>query len=145
MLQIGDVADRAGLSLRTVRYWEEIGLMRPSARSQGGFRLYAEGDIARLLLLKMMKPLGLTLEEMGELANLVDSSELPTELSPGDVLDLVERLGDYASCADAAIEKLERQLNEARQLRSRIGDCLGRCEAALGSVSRADVPLARQS
>ena len=96
--------------------------MRPSARrAKVGFRLYAEGDIARLLLLKMMKPLGLTLEEMGELADLVDSSQSPTN-SLRDVLDLVERISDYASRADAAIEA-RRQLNEARQLRSRIGDC----------------------
>jgi DNA-binding transcriptional MerR regulator len=137
LLQIGDVAERVGLSLRTVRYWDEVGLVRPSTRSQGGFRLYAEGDIARLLLLKEMKPLGLTLEEMGDLADLVESSKVPAELALSEVLDFVDRLGDYASRADAAIEKLGRHLNEAQQLRSRIADCLGRCEAALGSVSHA--------
>jgi DNA-binding transcriptional MerR regulator len=145
LLQIGDVADRVGLSLRTVRYWDEIGLVRPSARSQGGFRLYAEGDIDRLFLLKVMKPLGLTLEEMGELADLVESSESLAELAPGEVLGLVDRVGDYASRADVAIEKLGRQLNEAQQLRSRIGDCLSRCEKALAGVPRADGALARQS
>ena len=144
MLQIGEVAERAGLSLRTVRYWDEIGLVRPSARTQGGFRLYAEGDIARLLLLKEMKPLGLTLEEMGELADLIECRNWPAELILSEVLAFVVRLGDYASRTDAAIDKLERQLSEARELRSRIGDCLGNCEATLADVSRTDRALAGQ-
>lgn len=55
--QIGEVAERTGLSLRTIRYYEEVGLITPSARSQGGFRLYTEEDIARLGVVKAMKPL----------------------------------------------------------------------------------------
>jgi DNA-binding transcriptional MerR regulator len=131
LLQIGEVAERAGLSLRTVRYYEEVGLVTPSARSEGGFRLYSDVDIERLLLVKRMKPLGLMLEEMGELADLIERSELPAELRKGDLRDLVGRLRGYAERADAAIEKLERELGEARQLRLRIGDRLGRCEATL--------------
>ena len=46
-MQIGEVAERTGLSLRTIRYYEEVGLAVPSARSQGGFRLYTEPDVGR--------------------------------------------------------------------------------------------------
>lgn len=49
-MQIGEVADRTGLSLRTLRYYEEVGQVRPSTRTSGGFRLYSETDVARLLL-----------------------------------------------------------------------------------------------
>src|SRR5690348_10590123 len=45
-MQIGEVADRIGLSLRTIRYYEEVGLITPSARSPGGFRLYTEDDVS---------------------------------------------------------------------------------------------------
>lgn len=43
-MQIGEVAERIGLSLRTIRYYEEVGLVVPSVRSQGGFRLYTEPE-----------------------------------------------------------------------------------------------------
>lgn len=66
-LQIGTVAEQTGLSVRTLRHYEDVGLVRPSARSAGGFRLYTADDVARLLLIRRMKPLGFTLEEMGRL------------------------------------------------------------------------------
>jgi len=62
-MQIGEIAAGTGLSLRTIRYYEEIGLVVPSGRTGGGFRLYTEGDIERLLLVKAVKPLRLGLDE----------------------------------------------------------------------------------
>ena len=57
-VQVGVVAERLGLSVRTLHHWEEKGLVTPSHRSPGGFRLYTEADIERLLLIRRMKPLG---------------------------------------------------------------------------------------
>jgi DNA-binding transcriptional MerR regulator len=73
-LQIGDVAQRTNLSIRTIRHWEEMGLLRPSARTAGGFRLYSEEDVARVRLLRYMKPLKFTLEQMRELLELRESA-----------------------------------------------------------------------
>jgi DNA-binding transcriptional MerR regulator len=70
--QIGEVAQTVGLSLRTIRYYEEIGLVTPSGRSGGGFRLYTEADIARLGLIKDLKPVASSLETMGELLDCAD-------------------------------------------------------------------------
>ena len=67
MHQIGEVAEAVGLSLRTIRYYEEAGLVPPSGRSTGGFRLYTDADIDRLRLVKHMKPLDLTIDEMRDL------------------------------------------------------------------------------
>ena len=78
-LQIGEVAERTGLSMRTMRHYEEDGLVAPSARSDGGFRLYTEDDIARLHAIRRMKPLGFTLEEMREL---LDSLALLADAPP---------------------------------------------------------------
>ena len=72
MHQIGEVAERVGLSLRTVRHYDEAGLVVPSGRTPGGFRLYTDDDIERLALIKRMKPLGFTLDEMRELLALRD-------------------------------------------------------------------------
>lgn len=66
-MQIGDVAGRTGLSFRTIRYYEEVGLVRPSGRTKGGFRLYTEGDVERLLLVKAVRPLRLNLDETREM------------------------------------------------------------------------------
>ena len=63
VMQIGEIASRTGLSVRTIRYYEEIGLVVPTGRTSGGFRIYPEGDIERLLLVKAVKPLGLGLDE----------------------------------------------------------------------------------
>jgi MerR family transcriptional regulator, copper efflux regulator len=73
---IGEVASRAGLSLRTVRYWESIGLVTPSGRTEGGFRLYTEQDVQRLLVVRALKPTGLTPEEILELLELRDRASL---------------------------------------------------------------------
>ncbi len=63
-MHIGEVAARTELSLRSLRHWDEVGLLRPSARTEGGFRLYTEGDVEKILLIRRMKPLGFTLEQM---------------------------------------------------------------------------------
>ncbi|MFR9753531.1 MerR family transcriptional regulator [Nocardia sp. 004] len=66
-LQIGQVAEQTELSIKSIRYYDEVGLVAPSARSAGGFRLYTEVDVARLLVIRRMKPLGFTLAEMKQL------------------------------------------------------------------------------
>ena len=63
-MQIGQVAAQTQLSIRTVRHYDDVGLVTPSARSAGGFRLYADADVDRLLVIRRMKPLGFTLAEM---------------------------------------------------------------------------------
>lgn len=64
LMQIGEVATRTDLSLRTLRHWEEVGLLRPSGRSDGGFRLYGEDDVQKILVIRRMKPLGFSIDRM---------------------------------------------------------------------------------
>ena len=63
-MHIGEVATRTDLSLRSLRHWEEVGLLTPSGRTDGGFRLYTEEDLDKILVIRRMKPLGFTLDEM---------------------------------------------------------------------------------
>lgn len=72
-VHIGEAAERTGLSHRTIRYYEEMGLVTPSGRTSGGFRLYDEVDIDRLLLIKPMKPLGFSVEDMRRLLEALDT------------------------------------------------------------------------
>lgn len=72
-MHIGELAERTGLSLRTLRHYDEIGLVSASGRTEGGFRLYTDSDYDRLILIRRMKPLGFTLEEMTELLAVIDA------------------------------------------------------------------------
>jgi MerR family transcriptional regulator, copper efflux regulator len=75
LMQIGEIAERSGLSLRTLRHYDEIGLLTPSERSEGGFRLYTEEDFARLMVIRRMKPLEYSLEDMQGVMDLLRSGE----------------------------------------------------------------------
>lgn len=81
-MQIGEVAARTELSLRTIRHYEETGLVVPSARSRGGFRLYTETDVARLMVIRRMKPLGFTLDQMRDLLDATDRLDADTPSVP---------------------------------------------------------------
>ncbi|MGY1843972.1 helix-turn-helix domain-containing protein [Modestobacter sp. SYSU DS0875] len=106
LVQIGQVAERTGLSLRTIRFYEENGLVVPTARTDGGFRLYSEADVARFEVIKRMKPLGFTLEEMHELlALLADLAR-----GEGDRAQLLDRLRMFHEAATARVTALREQL-----------------------------------
>ncbi|WP_264669862.1 MerR family transcriptional regulator [Arthrobacter sp. VKM Ac-2550] len=72
-MHIGELADATGLSLRTIRHYDEIGLLPATTRTEGGFRVYTDSDLQRLIVIRSMKPLGFTLEEMAELLEVVDT------------------------------------------------------------------------
>jgi DNA-binding transcriptional MerR regulator len=63
-MRIGDVAHRTSLTVRTLRYWEEIGLLPPSDRLAGGHRVYGEGDVRRLQRIKLLRHVGVPLAEI---------------------------------------------------------------------------------
>jgi len=92
LVHIGVMAERVGLSLCTVRYYEEMGLIEPTTRTAGGFRLYGPEQEDRLRVLKTMKPLGFTLDEMRELVQLIDDAR---RAKPGSrhARTLLERIG----------------------------------------------------
>ncbi|MBX7268913.1 MerR family transcriptional regulator [Micromonospora sp. Llam7] len=112
LMQIGEAADRVGLSIRTIRHYEDAGLIVPSARSEGGFRLYTESDLDRLAVVKRMKPLGFTLDEMRELLGVLDA--LPTA-GEDDRPRLLDRLGMFHTVATARVHALREQLDTAER------------------------------
>lgn len=108
-MQIGEVAERTKLSLRTIRYYEEVGLVRPSGRTPGGFRLYTEPDVLRFETIKRMKPLDFSLEEMGDLLHVLDRLADPG--LPADEREhLVERLVMYRLAVEERSARLQEQL-----------------------------------
>ncbi|WP_158496253.1 MerR family transcriptional regulator [uncultured Micrococcus sp.] len=74
-MHIGEVAERSGLSSRTLRHYEQIGLLVPSERTGGGFRVYSDEDMRRLMTIRRMKALSYSTAEMGRLLELLDIAE----------------------------------------------------------------------
>lgn len=118
MMHIGELAERTELSLRTLRHYDEIGLLEPSGRSEGGFRLYTEGDYERLMLIRRMKPLGYSLEQMGDLLRALDAGQ--AEGSVGT--EATQLLSEFLTDAEQRRAKLERQLAAADEFIGLLGD-----------------------
>lgn len=120
-MHIGELAEKTGLSLRTIRHYDEIGLLKASGRTEGGFRLYTQEDLSRLILIRRMKPLGFSLEEMTDLLKIIDTlqggasgSDNPAvrdELDRfiGQAVERREKLRDQLTMADEFLDLLRRQ------------------------------------
>lgn len=121
LLQIGDVADRTGLSLRTIRHYEEVGLLPEPQRSAGGFRLYTQEAIERLLLIKRMKPLDFTLDEMRDLIDVRDQLASP-RLSRAARADLTQRLRTYHALVEHSLAGLRERAASAEAFARQLGD-----------------------
>ena len=117
--KIGEVAERTALSIKTIRHYDDVGLVAPSARSAGGFRLYTEPDVARLFAIRRMKPLGFTLEEMHSLLHSLAVLDEPGSTEQ-EVAVATAYLADCHARATQACEKLTKQLDYATELTAQL-------------------------
>jgi len=90
-MHIGELADRTGLSLRTIRHYDDVGLLPATARTDGGFRVFSEDDFERLMVIKQMKPLGFSLEEMAEILALLAAPDKPLKEESEALSGFLER------------------------------------------------------
>lgn len=115
-LQIGEVAERTGVTQRTLRFYEEKGLLKPPTRMEGGFRLYSEADVQRVERIKRLQSLlGLTLAEIKEM---VEAEEIKMQLR-----------AEYRR--DAAVAKRKQQLQRAIEVTERQNAIISQKLAAL--------------
>ena len=108
-MKIGQLAKMARISVRTLQYYDNEGLLSPSAESEGGFRLYSDKDVAKLTQILLMKQLGFTLKEI--------KSRLPSFDSPAEVIDA---LSAHATSIRGKIEALSKSLNEIEALKEEV-------------------------
>lgn len=78
-LLIGFVAKQTGVPIKTIRYYEEIGLLKTSGRTEGGFRVFDLDVFNRLSFIKRSQYLGLSLAEIGEILTVHDQGSLPCD------------------------------------------------------------------
>ncbi len=105
--RIGELAQRVGLTERTIRYYEELGLLESVKRLDGGTRVYTDDDVRRLRFIRKLKTLGLSLQEMLELEGLYgrhrsNRSVLPRllELLDAHLAKITERIGELEGLRD---------------------------------------------
>lgn len=120
-IQIGELAKKLGITTRTIRYYEEIGLMGKSERLSGGTRTYQKADVLRLKFILKLKEMGITLKEMQELADNFDTSNQDfTRITPR----LLEILDRHIGTIDQKIANLSSLRQEIVAYRQRILDIL---------------------
>jgi len=116
VISIGTLADKLEMSQRTIRYYEEIGLLNSIKRIEGGRRVYTDVDLRRLKLIKRLKIMGMTLSEMQEL-----EAMWIIEKSNDKVLKrLLELLENHLKRLDDRIADLDILRNEITEYQERI-------------------------
>jgi DNA-binding transcriptional MerR regulator len=140
--RIGDVAERVGVTTRTIRYYEELGLLgTASVRTKGAHRLYSEADIARLEeLIRLRDLLGLTLEELVALAEAEEARAALRDQWAESATDT-----ERARIVEAAIPLVERQLELVRARQDRLSDFAGELSEKLRRLKQRQTELGRKA
>lgn len=125
--QIEEIARRSGLSKRTIRYYEEMGLLPPLGRSEGGYRLYTDRHLERLTqIVAARESLGLSLQQVHEFVTLVEQVDASVEVvretpephrreSLTTLLGLLDRQKTLIAEQRAKIQALEAATDERRR------------------------------
>lgn len=130
-MRIGDLAARAGVTARTIRFYEELGIIVPQERTDGGFRLYGDDQYARLELVLALKGLGFDLDRVRELFQLSGQCSTAGELARSLSEHLSEQqreIGDRI----AQYEDLRRRNQQALDVLRGCHDCGVRRDAREG-------------
>lgn len=131
-LQIGEAADRAGVTQRTLRYYEEKGLLNAPARLDGGFRLYSEEDIDRIARIKEMRDLlGFSLADIKEM---LDADDVRLQIraewrSDADEAEKATKIGKAREATLAQIRLIDLKMQQMTEMRDQLSTRLDRYDA----------------
>ena len=108
-MQISELAKALHITTRTIRLYEQMGLVEPPKRTEGGIRVYDKADITRFKFVLKLKTLGLSLQEMKELADIYSREQLPEKIMPR----LIELL-------DSHLDNIRKRVFQLRSLETDI-------------------------
>ena len=124
-LQIGEVAEQLGLTPRTLRYYEEIGLLAPPSRMEGGFRLYSAVDIVRLEnIVQLKRLLGFSLAEIKQVVEAMESLKLLRQESKlaSDLETKRDTLQKALMILEQQVDVLDGRLRQVAEMRDRFDE-----------------------
>jgi MerR family mercuric resistance operon transcriptional regulator len=126
--RIGEIAERTGVSVETLRYYEKRRLLNAPARTEGGFRVYSDAAVHQVRFIKQAQSLGLTLDDIQQLA----AGQLRRNHAPScrKVRDLLTR----------RIEDIDARIKELREFRRTLHEHLATCDQALASTAEPACP-----
>lgn len=110
---VSALADKAGINLETVRYYEKIGLMPKPKRKESHYRFYNEDDFARLKFITRAKELGFTLKEISNLLSLKVDSET--------------KCGDIKNLAEEKIKDVEEKIRDLKNIKKHLEKLVTQC------------------
>ena len=123
MIRVGELARRAGLTVRALHHYDSLGLLKPSARAESGYRLYSAADVARLHQIQALRRFGMGLADIA--AVLPQQNAQPNALQADTLADIIGQ----------QIAALDRQIAHAATLRAQ----LAQLQQQLGSGEQPDL------
>jgi DNA-binding transcriptional MerR regulator len=111
-MQIKELAQRTGLQEKTIRYYEEVGVLPLPKRLPNGYRIYDETDVERVMFVAGARRLDLSLDDIAEILAMRDRREAPCRV----VLDLIQAKADEIAQRVVELQRLENDLHELRTL-----------------------------
>ena len=127
--RVGEIAERLGVSPRTIKYYEELGLIRPETRSPGGFRLYGKEGVEQLERILRMKSIGYSLAAIRELLATREAAQEADKITV--ISNTMERLKDREREVTERIQQMRKDLKQAEALREELRRDIALCERRL--------------
>jgi Cu(I)-responsive transcriptional regulator len=121
-MNIGDVAERSGLPAKTIRYYEDIGLIRPR-RGENGYRAFGKADVHKLAFLGRARSLGFSIEACRALMALYEDEDRASS--------------EVKQVAEAHLEQIDRKIAELQGMRATLAHLIHRCHGD----ERPDCPI----
>ena len=121
-MNIGEVAARSGLPAKTIRYYEDIGLVTPP-RDANGYRAFREGDLHKLAFLGRARALGFSIEDCRNLLALYE--------------DETRTSAEVKAIARGHLDAIERKIGDLREMHATVSDLVNRC----AGDNRPDCPI----
>lgn len=130
--QIGEVAERTGVTQRTLRFYEEKGLLDPPERMDGGFRLYSDEDISRVTYIRRLQDLlGFTLSEIKEMVDAEEElQQIAATFRPDRELpERVERVTTVITALSRQLEVVDHKVTHLSAMKEELGAKMARMQA----------------
>jgi MerR family transcriptional regulator, copper efflux regulator len=122
-MNIGEASKRSGLPAKTIRYYEETGLITPPARAENGYRDYSETDVHKLRFVRHSRGLGFSVDECAQLLSLYE--------------DKARQSADVKAIAEKHLTDIDAKILELQELRSTLHHLINNCHGD----GRPDCPI----